>query len=372
MIELWQKLSEQQVVMILVPIGIAIFVAVLCLVLRKFLYRWLASWAKRANAELFDTVLRSTRRTSLLLCFIAGIYAGIRVSRLPEAWMGIADKVMLSLLIVSATLIVATLASIAINSYARRSRIAVPMTSLAHNAARGIILALGVLILLDTLGIKITSLIAALGIGTLAVALALQDTLSNLFAGAYIILSKNIRTGDYIKVDTDVEGYVVDIGWRATTIRPFQNTIIIIPNSKLSQSIVTNYNLPELWIQVAIPINVSYDTDIDLLERVLGEEGKKAIKEVPGILTEFEPVVRFMPGFGDFSLNFVFVFRVKQYVDQYFVQHELRKRILKRFRQEGIEIPFPIRTVRISTNQTESKGGIDIGYQSNESGGAVS
>lgn len=74
-----------------------------------------------------------------------------------------------------------------------------------------------------------------------------------------------------------------------------------------------------------------------------------SVYEIPGMLTEFEPVVRFMPGFGDFSLNFVFVFRVKQFVDQYFIQHELRKRILKRFRQEGVEIPFPIRTIKINS-----------------------
>ncbi|MBI2288078.1 MAG: mechanosensitive ion channel family protein [Chloroflexi bacterium] len=372
MMELWQTLSEQQALMILVPIGVAVFVTALCLVLWKFLYQWLARWAKKANRELADTVLRSTRGTLVPLCFVAGIYAGIRVSGLPEAWMGVADKLMLSLLIISIALAIASLATIGITSYARQSRIAMPVTSLAQNAIRGLILLLGALVLLDTLNVKITSLIAALGIGTLAVALALQDTLSNVFAGAYIILSRNIKAGDYIKVDSGVEGYVVDIGWRATTIRPFENTIVIIPNSKLSQSVVTNYNLPEPWIQVAIPINVSYDTDIEKLERVLIEEGKRAITEVPGMLTEFEPVVRFMPGFGDFSLNFVFVFRVKQYVEQYFVQHELRKRILKRFRQEGIEIPFPIRTIRMSTNQTESKGGIDAGHKSDENTGAIS
>ena len=363
--DLWQIISTQQAVIILVPIGVAVLVTAFCLVLWKFLHKWLARWAKRTGAETFDLVLRSTRRSLLPLCFVAGIYAGIRVSKLPDEWAAVTDKVMLSLLILSVALLVASLASIGISGYARKSRINLPMTSLAQNVVRGIILGLGVLVLLDTLGVKITSLIAALGIGSLAVALALQDTLSNLFAGIYIILSRSIKRGNYIKIDSTVEGYVVDIGWRATTIRPFENTIVIIPNSKLGQSIVTNYNLPEPWIQVAIPVNVSYDTDIEKLERVLVEEGKKALKEVPGMLTDFEPVVRFMPGFGDFSLNFVFVFRVKEFVDQYFVQHELRKRIIKRFRQEGIEIPFPIRTVRI--NQTQPTGGIDARYQSDES-----
>ncbi len=350
--ELWQTLSSQQAVIILVPIGVAALVTALCLLLWKLLYRWLARRAKTTKSSLADGVVRSKGAT-LLWCFIAGIYAGIRASQLPEVWVAVADKVLVSLLILSVALAAASLAGVLVARYARKSVMGAPMSSLVQNSVRGLILILGILVLLDTLGVKITTLIAALGIGTLAVALALQDTLSNLFAGAYIVLSRNIRAGDYIKLDSGPEGYIVDIGWRATTIRPFENTIVIIPNSKLSQSIVTNYNLPEPWIQVAIPINVSYDTDVDRLEQILVEEGKKAIKEVPGMLPDFEPVVRFMPGFGDFSLNFVFVFRVKQFVDQYFVQHELRKRILKRFRQEGITIPFPIRTVRLEYDNTK-------------------
>lgn len=369
MSQLLPALSSQQIMRILIPLGVAVLIAALCLALRRILYYWLDKWSKRTKSELGNTVLRSTRGASVSWCCVAGIYAGIRVSELPESWMGVADKALVSLLILSIALAAASLASILITGYTRKAKVAAPMTSLAQNAIRGFILVLGGLVLLDTLGVEVTTLIAALGIGSLAVALALQDTLSNLFAGAYIILSRNIRPGDYIKVDSGDEGYVVDVGWRATTIRPFQNTIVIIPNSKLSQSIVTNYNLPQLWIQVALPINVSYDTDIDKLERVLVEEGERAIKEVPGMLPDFEPVVRFMPGFGDFSLNFVFVFRVKEFVDQYFAQHELRKRILKRFRQEGIEIPFPIRTVRLDTPKAKTAGeSIDAG---DESGRAI-
>ncbi|MBI4283587.1 MAG: mechanosensitive ion channel family protein [Chloroflexi bacterium] len=356
MTELWRILGEQKTMAILVPIGVGVLVTVLSLVLWKFLYSWLAHWTKRTKSDLDDIILRSIRRAPLLWCFLAGIYFGVRASALPETWTTIVDKVLTSLFFLSFALVVGSIAGALLARYTSRAGMSVPMTGLAQNLVRVFVLSLGVFVLLDTLGVKITSLIAALGIGSLAVALALQSTLSDLFAGAYIILGKNIRPGDYIKLDSGNEGYVVDINWRATTIRPFENTIVIIPNSRLSQSIVTNYNLPEPWIQASIPINVSYDTDIDKLERVLLEEGKKAIQEVPGMLTDFEPVVRFMPGFGDFSLNFVFVFRVKQYVDQYFVQSELRKRILKRFRQESIEIPFPTRTVRLSTDQGEAKG----------------
>jgi small-conductance mechanosensitive channel len=373
MAHLWQELTSHQAMQILIPIGVMVLVAGLCLVLRKVLYYWLGRWAKKTKTELDDIILHSTNGASLLWCVAAGIYAGIRVSELPEVWMTIAGKVLAGLIILSIALALASLTSLLIASYARKSSMTVPMASLAQNVVRGIILLVGILILLDTFGVKITTLIAALGIGSLAIALALQSTLSDLFAGAYIMVGRKIRVGDYIKVDSGDEGYVVDIDWRATTIKPFQNTIVIIPNSKLSQAIVTNYNLPDPWIQVAIPINVSYDTDIERLERVLVEEGKRAIKEIPGMVTDFEPVVRFMPGFGDFSLNFVFVFRVKEFVDQYLVQHELRKRILKRFRQENIEIPFPIRTLQIHGNKAKSAGeSIGEAYGADESKRAIS
>ncbi len=371
MTELWEKITLPEVMEVLMPVGVAILVTGLCILIRKVLYQWLSRISRRTKTELDDIIVRSTRGASLLWCFVAGIYTGLALSGVPETWTAIVDKVLVSLLILSFALVVASIGSTFIIRYAARSKMAAPMTSLAQNTVRGLILVVGILVLLDTLGVKVTTLIAALGIGSLAVALALQSTLSDLFAGTYIILSKNIRPGDYIKLDSGDEGYVVDINWRATTIRPFQNTIVIVPNSKLSQAIVTNYSLPEPWIQVAIPINVGYDTDVEHLERVLVEEGKKAIKEIPGMLTDFEPVVRFMPGFGDFSLNFVFVFRVKEFVDQYYVQHQLRKRILKRFREEGIEIPFPIRTVRMERNKSNLVGEARIEHEADRDTGAI-
>jgi small-conductance mechanosensitive channel len=100
---------------------------------------------------------------------------------------------------------------------------------------------------------------------------------------------------------------------------------------------------------------VSYEADPDHVERVLVEEGIKAAGEVPGLLAEPAPSARFIPGFGEFSLNFSLNCHVAEFVDQYLVQHELRKRILRRFRQEGIEIPFPTRTVHIREQAAGSR-----------------
>jgi small-conductance mechanosensitive channel len=207
------------------------------------------------------------------------------------------------------------------------------------------VVAIGGLILLNTLGISITPILTALGVGGLAVALALQDTLSNLFAGFYISLAGQVRLGDYIKLDTGEEGYVADISWRSTTMRALPNNLIVVPNARLGQAIVTNYHLPEKRMSLLIPVGVSYDSDPDVVERILIEEAVSGAAQIPGLLADPAPFVRFIPGFGDSSLDFTLICQVAEFVDQYLVQHELRKRIFNRFRKEGIEIPFPIRTL---------------------------
>ena len=201
--------------------------------------------------------------------------------------------------------------------------------------------------LLDALGIQITPILTALGVGGLAVALALQDTLSNLFAGAHLLADKPIRVGDYVKIADTVEGYVVDIGWRSTRVRMLQNTVVVVPNKKVAESIITNYDLPEPRLSLSIPVSVSYRSDPDHVERVLVDEATRAAGKIPGLLAEPAPFTRLIPGFGESSLDFTLTCQIASFVDQYLVQHELRKRLLRRLRAEGIEIPYPVRTVEL-------------------------
>jgi len=140
---------------------------------------------------------------------------------------------------------------------------------------------------------------------------------------------------------------VHDISWRSTSIRALANNLIIVPNSKLAQAIVTNYHLPEKRMSLLIPIGVDYECDPARVEQILLDEATRAAGEIPGLLAEPPPFVRFIPGFGDSSLDFTLICQVGQFVDQYLAQHELRKRIFERFRQEGINIPFPIRTLHL-------------------------
>jgi small-conductance mechanosensitive channel len=190
-------------------------------------------------------------------------------------------------------------------------------------------------------------IITTLGIGGFAIGLALKDTLSNIFSGLYILLEKNIKVGDFIELENGKKGYVMNIDWRTTTIKTLSNDVIILPNEKLAQSIIVNFAKPVELTRVALEIPVSYNTDIDKFEKIVMEEVHSLAKENDKLLLDPTPVLRFIPGFKDSSLNFTLYFYATNYESGFLVQSELRKRIFKRLKKEGIEIPYPQLDVHI-------------------------
>jgi small-conductance mechanosensitive channel len=212
------------------------------------------------------------------------------------------------------------------------------------NLTRFLVLVVGILIILESLGISITPILTALGVGGLAVALALQDTLSNLFAGIHVIASGQLKPGHYMKLGSGEEGYVRDITWRYTTITTLQNNTVIVPNAKLASAIVTNYNIPNEEMSISVDIGVSYESDLEKVERVTIEVARGVMKDVHGGVTDFEPAVSYYK-FGDSGIYFNVALRARAFVDQYAIKHELIKRLHKSYRDEGIEIPYPARAI---------------------------
>ncbi|MDD5450417.1 MAG: mechanosensitive ion channel family protein [Desulfovibrionales bacterium] len=338
-----------------IPILVSLFSVTVLFFVRSMAFRVLHRWAERSHTKIDDLIVHSLRTPSVYWCIAIGLYLGFGISELPAKYVSYISKAIHVILILSATIAAANLAGQAFRNYIEKSAIPIPTTGLVHGILKGTILIVGFLIILTTLGISIAPLLTALGVGGLAVALALQDTLSNLFAGVHILLEKSVRIGDFVRLENGQEGYVEDITWRTTRIRMLPNNMVVIPNSKLSQSIVTNYYLPEKRMSLLIPVSVSYSSDPEKVESVLIEEAKKAVGEIPGLLADPEPFVRFIPGFGDSSLDFTLICQVQEFVDQYLAQHELRKRIFKRFKEEGIEIPFPHRTVYLKEEKGPDK-----------------
>src|SRR5205823_4837376 len=138
---------------------------------------------------------------------------------------------------------------------------------------------------------------------------------------------------------------VTDIGWRSTTFRALANNLIIVPNSKLAQAIVTNYHLPEKRMGSSFQVTVGFDSDLERVEAVLGEVLVQSMGEVAGLLEDPAPNVTFDPGFAENGVGLTVNFQVAEFANQVSVRNELRKRIFLRFKREGVVVPYPTRTV---------------------------
>jgi small-conductance mechanosensitive channel len=330
---------------ILLPAGVLLCTLLAVFVARRIFFAFLARIGARSSNKSIPIVISSMHGPIMIWGLILGLHLATQSSRLPTHWLHLIARSLLVLWILSLTIMAARLAGNLVKYYGGRIGGEMPATSLTRSLTQIFVAMIGALILLNQLGISITPLLTALGVGGLAVALALQDTLSNLFAGFYISLAGQLRLSDYIRLNSGEEGFVTDINWRSTTIRTLATSMIIIPNAKLAQAIVTNFNLPTKSMAVPVTVGVSYECDADHVEAVLLDEAVRAAAELPGLLAEPAPTARLMPGFGDWALQFTLTVHVNEFAQQFRVQSELRKRILKRFRREKIEMPYPTQTV---------------------------
>lgn len=314
----------------------------------KLLLERVRAMVTRTRSQWDDVILRHLHGSTVFWFLIAGVYVALAQLPIELAVLVSLRRLLLVIIILSATVVAARIAADLVGVYAAQSEGLIPSTSIFRNITAVVVVALGILVTLQTLGISITPILGALGVGGLAVALALQDTLSNLFAGLHIIASRQVRVGDFIKLETGEEGYVTDIRWRNTTIRALQNNMFIIPNSKLASSIMTNFYQPDKELAVLVQMGVHYDSDLAKVERVTIEVAREVMQTVEGGVPTFEPFTRYHT-FADSSINFTVILRGREFVDQHLIRHEFVKRVQKRYAEEGIEIPYPIRNLYMRT-----------------------
>jgi len=314
------------------------------LIFEKIILTKLRKMAEKTKWEGDEILIAALRGKMLFWFIIAGIYGAILNVPVSPNTFNALKKILLIIFVASVTLVLARIAVGFVNSYTKKVKGVTPLTSIFTNITNIVVFVVGMLIILQSLGISITPMLTALGVGGLAVALALQDTLSNLFSGVHIIASGQVKPGDYVKLDSGERGYVTDIAWRNTTIRALPNNMIIVPNSKMASAIITNYCQPEKEMSVYIEVGVSYDSDLGKVENVTSEVAKEVLSEMQGGISEFEPFIRYHT-FGDFSINFTVILRTREFINQYIIKHEFIKKLHARYKKEGIDIPFPIRTV---------------------------
>ena len=205
-----------------------------------------------------------------------------------------------------------------------------------------LVYAVGALIMLDVFGISITPMLAGLGIASIAVGLALQPTLSNLFSGMFMVSEGELNEGDFIELEGGPSGFVVDVSWRSTKIRDRFNNLIMIPNSKMMESVMTNYVSESTAVTILVPCGVSYESDLEKVERVSLEVANGVRDDLEEAVDDFDPVVRFSD-FGESNIDFNVIMQANDRLGSFVVKHELIKRLHSRFRQEEIEINYPVR-----------------------------
>ena len=324
--------------------GAGLFLAALAL--RGLLLSRLKRLAARTKWAWDDLLVEAVRGPSVLWCLIAAVYFTVVAWPVSPGAEQLARQLLGILWLVSLMLAGLRSSDQLIQQYGRKLSAALPLTSLTQNLTKALILVTGSLMILNGLGISIAPILTALGVGGLAVALALQETLSNLFAGIYVTAARQVRVGDYIKMDSGQQGHVADIGWRSTRIQTLDNSLVVVPNTKLSQAIVTNFDLPTQELAVLVEMSVDYRGDLEKMERAASEVGKEVMKQVPGGMPDFEPFIRYHT-FGESGVQFTVVLRGRGFVDQYLLKHEFIKRIHRRCAQEGIVLPSLARALLV-------------------------
>ncbi len=289
------------------------------------------------------------------MCLIIGLYWIVNTnSYLPAGLVRIFSYLLFTVIVFTLTRVVERTLSGFLNWKMALSSDA-SQSSLLNTIFKIFIYASSALIILQYYGISIAPIITAMGVGGMAVAFGIQETVANIFSGLHIIITRQVKINDYIKLSTGEEGRVTDINLRFTTITPAADgSVIVIPNKNIAGAVITNFSRPRDDIGIIIPIGVSYDSDLEKVERVTLE----VARNIQSQFDDYNPNIRNSPlhpavlyqEFGDSSINFWAVLHASLYTKQLKIKHEFIKAISKRYREEGIDIPFPIRTVMLPEN----------------------
>lgn len=317
-------------------------------ILKKVVHRF----ASKTKTTLDDELVKAVRRPIFLTLLLIGLYLAMRSVWHLSSYEDIIDKVAVVLAILLAFYTLIRVVNALFRWYGRevsartKTDVDDKYLSIFKRVLDVTLLVIAGMIVLRYLGIEITPLLAGLGIGGLAVALALQDTLGNFFAGFHMLSDKAIKVGDYIELENGVGGHVDDISWRTTRIKKTDGNYVILPNSKLASSITTNYYFGKHEMYFSVPVEVAYTSNLDKVEEIVNAVGKSVQKTVKGAVKDYEPSVRFN-AFGESNIKFNAILKVEKHGDQFLVRHEFIKRLKKDFDRKGIEMSYPVQNIHI-------------------------
>lgn len=266
------------------------------------------------------------RWVALAFFVCSGVYCALLFSAFHFKFTSIpVHRAYVALLLVLASIVCARFAARAIVNYGHRATDSVISVSVFESVVEGLVLIVGFLVVLGFLGISVAPILTAFGVGGLAVALALQDTLANLFAGVEIAASRQLHAGDYIRLDSGDNGTVVDINWRNTVVEDIDGNRVIVPNAKLAAAIFMRYRMP-LHVDVQVTVDKTAATTAAELATATAQNVQKAI----GMSEHGEVPIRFQKGPED-TLEMIVTLGTRRPTDQRYVKSEFTKQFLERF-----------------------------------------
>ncbi len=340
-----EKLRYQHVVEIVIVIVGSVILGWL---IKKLIFPYLYRLTHKTKWKSDDLVIESVGKWVVFWFFLAACFYVLPIFidtfSFARANQKVLRNFLSSMYILSLSIVIARIAAGMLAIRTENDDSILPTTSILGNIAKAIVYVIGFIFILQTFGVAIAPLVTALGVGGIAVALALQPTLSNLFSGLQLIASGKINIGDFIQLESGQKGFIRDITWRNTTIETAQNNVIVVPNTKMADSIVENFFLTDKKITFNILVGVSYESDLEKVESVSIAVAKEILEKEPGGIKEFEPFVRFY-NFGDSSIDLKIFLQVMEYADQFMITSKFIKALHATYNKEGINIPFPIRTV---------------------------
>ncbi len=303
---------------------------------------------RRHQHLIVSQLLSSLSRPIFLLIVTQGSLAALSAPPALDSWDPVLGRISVSAAIAIGIYGIGRVAGGLLEWYSRspairkRSRIDLSLARLLRRLILLVIYVVGGLMLLDYVGVDITAAIAGLGIGGIAVALALQSTLANFFAGTQLVSDRVIQVGDYIELDDGTRGYVTIVGWRSTRIRTPFNNLVIIPNSRIANSVITNYQGPTMDLGVIVSCGVSYDSDLAHVERIALDVARAVLNDLDEVVKTFDPWFGF-ERFGDSNIDFWVWMQATDRSASFKLQSELIKKLHARLNKEGITINYPVR-----------------------------
>jgi len=313
-------------------------------VFKRFIYHRLKKMTQKTSWKGDDLFFNAIQAQIVLWFFLISLYIAAQGISLASPYNQYLANIIKALLIMSVTMALSKISVGLLEYWAEREGTNLPSTTIFVNLARIIIITIGILIILQSMNISITPLLTAMGVGGLAISLALKDTLSDFFAGLHILLSQKVKPGDFVQLDSGEKGYVQNITWRHTTLMERTNNVITIPNAKLSAAVLKNYDKGDPSFSVRVGVGVAYDSNLAQVMEVTQAVADSVVNDLDEANKNNPAMVRFFE-FDDSSINLKVYFRGKKYGDQHVIIDEFIQRLHLRYEQEGIEIPFPIRTL---------------------------